>query len=84
MFLLYVLNVWLDEYSQRVRAFQTASIARDLNGDWLLFGDALRTVRLPVSDILPEISADVVGYSDRDTDRYMAPWPPVPIIRIVA
>ena len=66
-----VLNVWLDEYSQRVRAFQTASIARDLNGDWLLFGDALRTVRLPVSDILPEISADVVGYSDRDTDRYI-------------
>lgn len=66
-----VLSVWLDEYSQRVRAFQTASIARDLNGNWLLFGDALRTVRLPASEIIPEISTDVVGYSDRDTDRYI-------------
>ena len=43
-----VLGIWLDEYVQRARAFQTASIARDLNGNWLLFGDALRTVRLPV------------------------------------
>ena len=51
-----VLGVWVDEYVQRVRAFQTASIARDLDGDWLLFGDALRTVRLPVSEMTPEIS----------------------------
>ncbi|SCX76287.1 endo alpha-1,4 polygalactosaminidase [Nitrosospira sp. Nsp13] len=66
-----VLSVWLDEYAQRGRAFQTASIARDLNGDWLLFGDALRTVRLPVSEMTPQISTDVVGYSDRDADRYI-------------
>ena len=66
-----VLSVWLDEYAQRGRAFQTASIARDLNGDWLLFGDALRTVRLPISEMTPQISTDVVGYSDRDTDRYI-------------
>lgn len=66
-----VLSVWVDEYAQRARAFQTASIARDLNGDWLLFGDALRTVRLPASAMIPQISADVVGYSDRDTDRYI-------------
>lgn len=66
-----VLSVWLDEYAQRGRAFQTASIARDLNGDWLLFGDALRSVRLPASEMTPQISSDVVGYSDRDTDRYI-------------
>lgn len=66
-----VLSVWVDEYAQRARAFQTASIARDLNGDWLIFGDALRTVRLSASAMIPQISADVVGYSDRDTDRYI-------------
>ncbi|MGH8762907.1 MAG: RNA-binding protein, partial [Nitrosospira sp.] len=66
-----VLSVWVDEYAQRARAFQTASIARDLNGDWLIFGDALRTVRLPVSAMVPQTSADVVGYSDRDTVRYI-------------
>lgn len=66
-----VLSVWVDEYAQRARAFQTASIARDLDGDWLIFGDALRTVRLPASAMIPQISADVVGYSDRDTDRYI-------------
>ncbi len=66
-----VLGVWLDEYVQRARAFQTASIARDLDGNWLLFGDALRTVRLPVAEMTPEISADIVGYSDRHADRYI-------------
>lgn len=66
-----VLGLWLDEYAQRVRAFQTASIARDLDGNWLLFGDTLRTVRLPVVEMTPEISADVVGYSDRNADRYI-------------
>ena len=44
-----LLGIWVHEYVQRVRAFQTASIARDLEGDWMLFGDALRTVRLPAS-----------------------------------
>jgi hypothetical protein len=66
-----VLGIWVDEYVQRARAFQTASIARDLNGNWLLFGDALRTVRLPASEILPEISTDIVGYSDRNNERYI-------------
>lgn len=66
-----VLSLWVDEYAQRARAFQTASIARELNGDWSLFGDALRTVRLPVSEMTPQISTDVVGYSDRDNDRYI-------------
>ncbi len=66
-----VLGIWVDEYVQRARAFQTASIARDLNGNWLLFGDALRTVRLPASEMLPEISTDIVGYSDRNNERYI-------------
>ncbi|MEO8992707.1 MAG: RNA-binding protein, partial [Nitrosospira sp.] len=66
-----VLGIWVDEYVQRGRAFQTASIARDLEGDWMLFGDALRTVRLPVSEMKPEISDDVVGYSERNLDRYI-------------
>ncbi|MDN5753389.1 MAG: RNA-binding protein, partial [Nitrosospira sp.] len=66
-----VMSLWVDEYAQRARAFQTASIARALNGNWLLFGDALRTVRLPVSEMIPQISNDVVGYSDRGTDRYI-------------
>jgi hypothetical protein len=54
-----------------VRAFQTASIARDLDGNWLLFGDALRTVRLPVSEKAPAISGDVIGYSDLHASRYI-------------
>jgi hypothetical protein len=66
-----LLGVWLHEYVQRVRAFQTASIARDLDGTWLLFGDALRTVRLPVSEKAPAISGDVVGYSDLHSARYI-------------
>jgi hypothetical protein len=66
-----VFGIWVDEYVQRARAFQTASIARDLNGNWLLFGDALRTVRLPASELLPEISTDIVGYSDRNSERYV-------------
>jgi hypothetical protein len=66
-----VMNVWLDEYARRGRAFQTASIARTLDGDWLLFGDTLRTVRLPVAEMTPQISMDVVGYSDRDSIRYI-------------
>ncbi|MDQ3186142.1 MAG: RNA-binding protein, partial [Pseudomonadota bacterium] len=66
-----VLSLWVDEYAQRARAFQSASIARDLNGNWSIFGDALRTVRLPASEMTPEISIDVVGYSDRETERYI-------------
>lgn len=66
-----LLGVWVHEYVQRVRAFQTASIARDLDGNWLLYGDALRTVRLPVSDTRPEISGDVIGYSDLHASRYI-------------
>ncbi|PTR17415.1 hypothetical protein C8R31_101578 [Nitrosospira sp. Nsp2] len=66
-----LLGVWVHEYAQRVRAFQTASIARDLDGNWLLFGDALRTVRLPVSETPPEISGDVIGYSDLHASRYI-------------
>ncbi|MBA4142432.1 MAG: endo alpha-1,4 polygalactosaminidase [Nitrosospira sp.] len=66
-----VLSVWVDEYVERARSFQTASIARELDGNWLLFGDALRTVRLPVLEMTPEISTDVVGYSDRDDARYI-------------
>jgi polysaccharide biosynthesis protein PelA len=65
------LGIWVDEYVQRARAFQTASVARDLNGNWLLFGDALRTVRLSASEMLPEISTDIVGYSDRNNERYI-------------
>ena len=52
-------------------AFQTASIARDLDGNWLLFGDALRTVRLPAAEMTPDISSDVVGYGDRKNERYI-------------
>ena len=66
-----LLGIWVHEYVQRVRAFQTASIARDLDGNWLLFGDALRTVRFPVSEKAPAISGDVIGYSDLHASRYI-------------
>jgi hypothetical protein len=66
-----VLGIWLDEYVRRAMAFQTASIARDLDGNWLLFGDALRTVRLPAAEMTPDISSDVVGYGDRKNERYI-------------
>jgi len=66
-----VLGIWVDEYATRARAFQTASIARDLDGNWFLFGDALRTVRLPPTEMTPEISSDVVGYNDRIDTRYI-------------
>jgi hypothetical protein len=66
-----VLPLWVDEYAQRVRAFQTASIARSLDGDWSLFGDALRTVRLPDAAMTPHISDDVMGYADRNKGRFI-------------
>jgi polysaccharide biosynthesis protein PelA len=66
-----ILPLWVDEYARRARAFQTASIARTLDGEWSLFGDALRTVRLPVAAMTPHISGDVTGYSDRNADRYI-------------
>jgi hypothetical protein len=66
-----VLGIWVDEYVARARAFQTASIAHDLDGNWSLFGDALRTVRLPATEMTPEISDDIVGYNDRNADRYI-------------
>jgi hypothetical protein len=66
-----ILPLWVDEYAQRARAFQTASIARTLDGDWSLFGDALRTVRLPAAAMTPHISDEVMGYTDRHADRYI-------------
>jgi len=66
-----VLPLWVDEYARRARAFQTASIARTLDGNWSLFGDALRTVRLPAAAMTPHISDDVTGYADRNADRYI-------------
>ena len=63
--------LWVDEYAQRVRAFQTASIARSLDGEWSLYGDALRTVRLPAAAMTPHISSDVTGYADRNGERYI-------------
>jgi uncharacterized protein (TIGR01370 family) len=65
-----VLPLWVDEYARRARAFQTASIARSLDGDWSLFGDALRTVRLPATAMTPRVSGDVMGYVDRNGERY--------------
>ena len=66
-----ILSLWVDEYVQRASAFQTASIARSLDGDWSLFGDALRTVRLARAAMVPQISGDVIGYADRNTERYI-------------
>lgn len=66
-----VLGVWLDEYVARARAFQTASLARELGGRWLVAGDALRTLRLPASEPPPRVSADVVGHVERGEVRYV-------------
>jgi hypothetical protein len=66
-----VLPLWVDEYARRVRSFQTASIARSLDGEWSLYGDALRTVRLSAAAMAPHISEDVTGYADRNGERYI-------------
>jgi len=66
--------VWTSEYAARVRGFEQATLARRLDGAWLLrdFG-ALRTVRLPISLGWPDLarSPDVVGVRDLPQGRYI-------------
>ena len=67
--------VWASEYAARVRGFEQATLARRLDGSWLLrdFG-ALRTVRLPVALGWPDLerSPDVVGVRDLPQGRYVS------------
>jgi hypothetical protein len=67
--------MWVSEYVEKVKGFQQASVARRLDGGWLLrdFG-ALRTVRLPAALDWPDLerSPDVAGKRELPQGRYVA------------
>jgi hypothetical protein len=73
-----IIPVWVSEYAARVRGFERATLARRLDGVWLLrdFG-ALRTVRLPASLGWPDLprSPEVVGVRELPQGRYVALGP---------
>jgi hypothetical protein len=67
--------VWTSEYAAAVRGFQQATLARRLDGSWVLRGfGALATVRLPAALGWPDLdrSAGVVGVRDLPQGRYVA------------
>jgi polysaccharide biosynthesis protein PelA len=70
--------VWVSEYTAHVRGFERATLARRLDGTWLLrdFG-ALRTVRLPAALGWPDLprSPDVVGVRELPQGRYVSLGP---------
>lgn len=67
--------VWTSEYAAAVRGFQQATLARRLDGTWLLRGfGALSTVRLPAALGWPDLerSRGVLGVRDLPQGRYVA------------
>jgi hypothetical protein len=67
--------VWASEYAATVQGFEQATVARRLDGSWILRGwGALRTVRLPPALGWPDLarSAGVVGVRDLPQGRYVA------------
>jgi len=70
--------VWTSEYAATVRGFQQATLARRLDGTWLLRGfGALSTVRLPAALGWPDLerSRGVLGVRELPQGRYVALQP---------
>ena len=67
--------LWLSEYAAMARGFYRASIARTLDGQWLVTElDGLRTLRLPKALGYPTAGAGsgVAGWRDTDVGRYLS------------
>jgi hypothetical protein len=64
-------GLYLSEYVQRVRAFQHASLAKDLNGNWLLHGNGLHSVRLPTELGWPGRNPAVASAREDSSGRYL-------------
>ena len=79
--------LWVSELCARVKGFERASVARRLDGTWLLrdFG-ALRTVRLPAALGWPDLarSPDVAGVRELPQGRYVALAPTAQPVRALA
>jgi len=79
--------LWVSELVDRVKGFERATIARRLDGTWLLrdFG-ALRTVRLPSALGWPDLgrSPDVAGVRELPQGRYVALVPTAQPVRELA
>lgn len=66
-----VLSLWLDEFVSRIQSFQSASIARDVDGVWQVYAGQLRTVRMPLSAAAPVITDQLIGYQQHHQQRYL-------------
>ena len=64
-------QLWLSEYVQRVSAFQHASLARDVDGNWQLHGNGLHSVRLPAGFGWPAATAALAGGHEDGSGRYL-------------
>ncbi|MFZ5842395.1 MAG: endo alpha-1,4 polygalactosaminidase [Pseudomonadota bacterium] len=64
-------GLYVSEYVQRVRAFQQASLAKDLNGNWSVHGNGLHSVRLPVELGWPARNPAVAGAREDSSGRYL-------------
>jgi hypothetical protein len=79
--------VWASEYAAVVRGFEQATVARRLDGRWILRGfGALPTVRLPAALGWPDFakSEGVVGVRDLLQGRYVALQPGAPVTLALA
>ena len=63
--------LYLSEYVQRVRAFQHASLAKDLDGNWQLHGNGLRSLRLPPELGWPARNSAVAVAREDGNGRYL-------------
>lgn len=61
----------LASYVKRAQSFQTASIAQSLSGELDVFSDDIRTLRMPKSNKTPLLQAGVIGFSDKNAERYV-------------
>ncbi|HYY51302.1 MAG TPA: hypothetical protein VE755_00450, partial [Myxococcales bacterium] len=69
------LPLWSHEYAERVREFQSASLAQRLDGTWQFRGlDRLRTVRIPKPLGWPDLTASraVASITDVRESRYVS------------
>jgi len=79
--------LWVTELVERVKGFERATVARRLDGTWLLRDlGALRTVRLPAALGWPDLarSPDVAGVRELPQGRYVALAPSARPVRALA
>ena len=66
--------IYLSEFAELVQSYYSASLYRDLDGNWLVQNPgSIRTLRIPQSLGYPDLSTSqgVSGYNDANQDRYL-------------